>query len=335
MPKISVIVPVFNVERYIHRCVDSILNQTFTDFELILVDDGSPDNCGAICDEYAAKDARIRVLHKENGGVSSARNAALDIATGIYIVFVDSDDTISANYLEELVRWQEYDFVTAGYSWQDSYGNWNILEFAESDAVVADIRAYPSQYVGKYYFGSPWATLMRRELIEEHKLRFDTSVHSGEDTLFILTYMRHASTIKILPQCGYFYHYYPTSLINSLHKDLWKWRIVVEQRFSELFCAATGSEAVFLIERAWGVLMGLIERYDQSGYPDILRLIYTHPFFEPCIHHKKKYGSIRDKLLVYTMEHADYTRFKKLGRYLDIMSRIKHGLQKYLVGEKL
>lgn len=102
MPTISVIVPVYKVEKYIHRCVDSILGQTYADFELILVDDGSPDNCGAICDEYAAKDSRVVVIHQKNGGLSSARNAGIDIATGAYISFVDSDDYIYPNYLERL-----------------------------------------------------------------------------------------------------------------------------------------------------------------------------------------------------------------------------------------
>ena len=99
-PQISVIVPVYNVEQYLKRCVDSILAQTFTDFELILVDDGSPDNCGVICDEYARRDHRVRVIHKENGGLSDARNAALDVMQGRYVFFVDSDDWISNDALE-------------------------------------------------------------------------------------------------------------------------------------------------------------------------------------------------------------------------------------------
>jgi len=90
-PKISIIVPVYKVEPYLRKCIDSILAQTFTDFELILVDDGSPDGCGKICDEYAKKDNRILVIHKSNGGLSSARNAGLEIAKGEYIGFVDSD----------------------------------------------------------------------------------------------------------------------------------------------------------------------------------------------------------------------------------------------------
>ena len=102
MPKISVIVPVYNTEQYLHRCIDSILAQTYTDFELLLIDDGSKDNSGKICNEYAAKDSRVRVFHKENGGVSSARNIGLDNAKGGWISFVDSDDWISTEYLENL-----------------------------------------------------------------------------------------------------------------------------------------------------------------------------------------------------------------------------------------
>lgn len=107
MPRLSVIVPVYKVEKYIHKCVDSILNQTFTDLELILVDDGSPDKCGEICDEYAKKDARVRVIHKENGGQSSARNRGLDIAKGEIIGFVDSDDDIEVNMYKNLIDFMD------------------------------------------------------------------------------------------------------------------------------------------------------------------------------------------------------------------------------------
>lgn len=101
MPKLSVIVPVYNVEQYIHKCVDSILSQTYADFELILVNDGSPDNCGKICDEYASKDNRVKVIHKQNGGVSEARNVSLDAAKGEYISFIDPDDWIDKDMYEQ------------------------------------------------------------------------------------------------------------------------------------------------------------------------------------------------------------------------------------------
>ena len=100
---ISVIVPVYNVEPYLRKCVDSILAQSYSNLEVILVDDGSPDGCGAICDEYAAKDARVRVIHKPNGGVSDARNAGLDIMTGDYVAFVDSDDWVEADMYRTLL----------------------------------------------------------------------------------------------------------------------------------------------------------------------------------------------------------------------------------------
>lgn len=106
MPRLSIIVPVYKVEKYIHKCVDSILNQTFTDFELILVDDGSPDNCGRICDEYAEKDSRVRVIHKKNGGVSDARNVGVVESKGEYISFVDPDDWIKLEAFELI-----FDFI--------------------------------------------------------------------------------------------------------------------------------------------------------------------------------------------------------------------------------
>ena len=101
-PEISIIVPVYQVEKYLNECIDSILAQTFTDFELILVDDGSPDNCPALCDAAAKRNSRVRVIHKQNGGVSTARNAGLDAAQGNWIAFVDSDDTVEPEYLEKM-----------------------------------------------------------------------------------------------------------------------------------------------------------------------------------------------------------------------------------------
>ena len=112
---LSVIIPVYNVEKYLHQCIDSVLRQTYNDYEVILVDDGTPDNSGKICDEYAKKDIRITVIHKTNGGISSARNAGLDIATGDYIMFVDSDDYLcDDNCFQKLfnkINENKYDFV--------------------------------------------------------------------------------------------------------------------------------------------------------------------------------------------------------------------------------
>lgn len=131
MPAISVIVPVFKVEQYIDRCVNSILSQTFSDFELFLVDDGSPDNCGKICDEYAKKDNRIIVIHKENGGLSDARNVAIDVAKGEYLTLIDSDDYVSANHLESL---------------------YTALEDTDSDMAVANITSFSDEKIEEGFY---------------------------------------------------------------------------------------------------------------------------------------------------------------------------------------
>ena len=103
-PKVSILVPIYNVEKYLSRCIESVLSQDFRDYELILVDDGSPDRCPQICDEYAKKDSRIKVIHKKNGGLSDARNIGLDIATGEYVMFIDSDDFVDIDMMESMMN---------------------------------------------------------------------------------------------------------------------------------------------------------------------------------------------------------------------------------------
>ena len=130
-PAVSIIVPVYNTERFLNRCIDSVLAQTYSDWELLLVDDGSTDSSGSICDEYATQDSRIRVFHKENGGVSSARNLGLDYARGEWITFVDSDDYIAPDMIEKLYETQKRnnaDITVCGYRWVDKEGK-NLKSF--------------------------------------------------------------------------------------------------------------------------------------------------------------------------------------------------------------
>ena len=152
MPEISIIVPVYNVEQYLCRCVDSILNQTFSDFELILVDDGSPDKCGDICDEYAEKDGRIHVIHQENGGLSAARNAGIDWAfansDSQWLTFIDSDDWIHRDYLKRLLTSAEkygVDYAACGTHWTDSY-----VEDKPLDEISAELMDAEDLFVQHY-----------------------------------------------------------------------------------------------------------------------------------------------------------------------------------------
>lgn len=192
MPELSIIVPVYKVEPYLRRCIDSILAQTFRDFELILIDDGSPDNCGTICDEYAAKDERIIVIHQKNQGVSAARNAGLDIATGKYVSFLDADDTFSENMFSIMTliqKKQDVDVVICGFNSITENGmliaESNVIERRYTkDELVTAVYSLPNPVEGVC-----WNKLFLRSKIDG--LRYKIGMSRAEDTLFQLEYFMH------------------------------------------------------------------------------------------------------------------------------------------------
>lgn len=210
MPKISVIVPVYNVEKNLPRCIDSILSQSFTDFELLLIDDGSPDNCGKICDEYAAKDSRVKVFHKPNGGVSSARNLGLDKAQGEWVTFIDSDDYVDVDYLKELVVTQgEYnsDFVATMPRAVQAPHTTTYLPYKDFNRLFIDY---------KFNYGpTPWGKLYNTNIIVSNDIRFLQNVHSGEDSIFVYHYLLKIKDIVLIYSNRY---KYDTSRIDSLSK---------------------------------------------------------------------------------------------------------------------
>lgn len=171
MPEISVIVPVYKVEKYLNRCVDSILAQTFADFELVLVDDGSPDQCAVICNKYAVEDDRVKVIHKSNGGLSSARNAGVDIAAGRYIVFVDSDDWVHCEMLESMMQLAmkyQADIVEMGFCRVYENQTEVINEVEESIAVLDGIKAAESLYEDTFYgINSAWGKMIKYKLFRD------------------------------------------------------------------------------------------------------------------------------------------------------------------------
>ena len=223
MPKISVIVPVYNVEKYIHRCVDSILAQTFTDFELILVDDGSPDNCGKICDEYAAKDDRILVIHKENGGVSSARNAGLDAAQGDYITFVDGDDFCDVCWTESLyhkITETDADIVSGIFEIVDENGT--VQRPVKHPVKQKDLfteKAIQSHLVRDIFTGGwGWevcARLFRADIIQNNHIRFcETCGNYAEDQGFVLECSLFCKKVCSTDAWGYKYVQHDTSMMH-------------------------------------------------------------------------------------------------------------------------
>ena len=182
---VSIIVPIYKAEKYLHRCIDSILAQSYADFELLLINDGSPDSCGAICDKYATKDSRIRVFHKENGGVSSARNLGLENAFGEWITFIDADDYVHPRFLESLYAKHRGDFVVGSFQLVGSKEKWNgIIEDSYYDKT--SLRKKIIDISLAIHFYTPWAKLYSKNIIDNNHLRFDERMRSGEDWLFVL-----------------------------------------------------------------------------------------------------------------------------------------------------
>lgn len=243
MPKISIIVPVYKTEKYIHRCIDSILNQKFQDFELILVDDGSPDKCPAICDEYSVMDNRIKVIHKQNVGVSAARNTGLDIAEGEYITFVDSDDWIEQEMYQSMMNTaMQYDCDVVMCDCVKDFS-------CHSEIYSHEIRAgyYNYEQLKKEYYPhllmmenveypptiSNWLCVFRRKLLDinlgnpmqlyrNEKLRYVEGIRFSEDLLFGAQMMYNARSFYYMKGETY-YHYCmnQTSATHTFVADKW------------------------------------------------------------------------------------------------------------------
>lgn len=204
MPVVSVVIPVYKAEKYLRRCLDSLLVQTFTQWQAVCIDDGSPDGSGAILDEYAAQDSRFKVVHKKNAGVSAARNDGIKYADGQYIHFLDADDWVDAEYYEKMLavaRDTGADMVVSG--------------FVSDNKYTKPIR-YKKSYVVRTISGKLWRSfaltdsyvwryLFKRDFIKKNKLIFDTTLIAQEDTLFVLDAMARANMLATVG--GVYYHY--------------------------------------------------------------------------------------------------------------------------------
>lgn len=216
LPKISIIVPVYKVEQYLRRCLDSIVAQTFTDWECILIDDGSPDNCGPICDEYAANDKRFKVIHQENKGVSAARNAGLDAAKGEWIGFVDSDDWVEPVYIAELVdKSQKSNYSLIYFSFN------MIKESTMEQNLMKDFKVYYDEKILKDlilnetkidFLGYTWNKFFSNRIIKELNLRFIEGLNYREDSLFTLQFLQNKQTVGFINKALYNYRIIQTSL---------------------------------------------------------------------------------------------------------------------------
>lgn len=215
-PYLSIVVPAYNVEEYLPQCAESILGQTFQDFELLLVDDGSTDATGALCDKYAATDCRVRTIHKKNGGLVSARKAGLSEAAGKYVAYVDGDDWVAETMFEELSRKAMEtgadivisDFVAAGKTQENLSQN---MDGGFYDKEALNGKVYPEMLSKGDYFSfgfqpSLCSRLFRRELLQKYQMKVDDSIRLGEDAACSYACLLEAESIYYLKE-GFFYFY--------------------------------------------------------------------------------------------------------------------------------
>lgn len=269
---ISIIVPVYKVEPYLEACVRSILRQTYRDFELILVDDGSPDRCGKICDDLARRDYRIRVIHQQNGGVSRARNAGIDMASGDWIVFIDSDDLVTPRFLAafQVQENHQSDLVIQG--WQ------NLKSGHLGEKYLFQTQHYHSLREALTHdiltFRGPVCKLFKKSLIDHDQLRFPEGFPYAEDAVFYYSYLVLCSSIQTYNSCRYLYrHDREESASCICHDPFMLWRAK---------------------EKCLSLLKLLFDRCNlKSPYPCQADIVELKGMFHNLFHHYPSYPSFK------------------------------------------
>ena len=241
MPLVTLIIPVYNAERYLRRCLDSVAAQTFTDMEVLLMNDGSTDGSLAICKEYEERDLRFHTIDKENSGVSNTRNIAMKLARGMYLQFLDSDDWITPDATESLVRAaveDDCDLVIADF-YRVNGKHYVEKKYIKKKDVMSreEFAMEMADDPADYYYGVMWNKLYRRSIIEEHELRCDASMNWCEDFLFNLQFIRHGQRFRALQKPIYYYMKRKGSLVatESVSVDAVKLKFELLEKYKDLY----------------------------------------------------------------------------------------------------
>lgn len=223
--KLSVIIPVYKAEKFLPACLDSLVAQPESAMEIIIVEDGSPDSSGEICDRYAAADSRIKVIHRPNGGVSSARNLGIDTAKGEVITFVDADDRVAPDYAETIVKAMEgIDLLCFQSCWEEMNGECRTTPLpatrAASPSEVTDLvmTLREENPAGANLLGFPWNKAFRRDILVGHGVRFPHGLSYKEDEVFVWEYLAHVKVMRLLPVTLYYYRILPGGLTSALSR---------------------------------------------------------------------------------------------------------------------
>ncbi len=253
-PAVSIVIPVYNVEEYLDRCVQSVLRQTLKDIEIILVDDGSPDRCPQMCDEYASKYSHIKVVHKKNAGLGMACNSGLDVATGKYVAFLDSDDWVDPEMYETMydtAEKHEAQLVFSGLRRVDESGNIypmsiiKEIQVYSSPEMIEEFRSgmvasAPSERLERRIPMSAKVVLYDREFIERNGIRFESERHLiSEDLIFNLDNLWHTTCVVVLPDMFYNYFTNEKSLTNAVRLDRFDKEIILREELHKRYPKAS------------------------------------------------------------------------------------------------
>ena len=322
-PKISIIIPVYNVERYLPRCLDSVLAQTFADFELLLIDDGSPDRSPAICDQYAAKDPRIQVFHKPNGGVSSARNLGIDHAQGSFIAFIDADDYIEPNFLEEMLNaMNRYnaDLVCCGvYEGEKNDGSYAYIRKTDKDKKFTRNEMLIEMLAPDSCGSAPFNKLYKASIIKSNQIRFPEDMKYWEDSCFVIKYTSHCAQTAYISNVLYHYVANDTSVTHKkLTTNTIDYRYIDRLKVNKLYRetmaplqdrAVTSALNARLFVSNLGMANSIITQYDDKG------------------DEKEYFFKLRENLMSY---FRDYLKNPRYFKVLNKKAAIRLLLQVYL-----
>lgn len=307
-PLLSVIVPVYKSERFINECIESVLSQTFSDWELVLIDDGSPDNSGAICDEYAMKDNRIKVFHQKNGGVCAARNKGLDNATGEYILFLDSDDYMPKDAVETLYNdaiMNNADIAIGRmlYDTEQSRTDNSLEIWSGKEALIKEMEDHPALY-------GCCTKLFKREIIKDVRFIEGRRVH--EDSFFLFLAMIKLPIITVRNKCTYIYRNNPDSASQEAFSDKYfdvlyffnEKKRIIDERFPEL-----SEKFMNKLVKAHMTMLQLFcrtkdKRYNKDVKHSIKMVRKYSKYFVPAVTGEKKFFLI--------VKYGGYPFFRRL-----------------------
>lgn len=270
---VSIIVPVYNAGYYLPRCLKSLITQTYKDIEIILVDDGSKDKSASICDKFAKKDKRITVIHKENAGVSVARNTGLNIAKGKWVSFVDADDWLSHNAISKLV--ERIETTKTDYCFGKVKNIYELSTALMGDFVSAKLCL--DNYDDKLFilknipFG-PWSKLFRLDIIRENKIYFEKEIKLNEDTIFNLEYLKHCKSVSIENSVCYYYNrMFHFSAVDKYYTDTYLWKkIILQSKLQLINEKKLSKEVMEIIEQSYVETISYYNKFlDSTAYHDI------------------------------------------------------------------